>query len=458
MSKTTQRMMLILALAAAMQIGYGIGLWANGRAAYSQIGDGPSYVQTAMNFWQRGIWSADPTANPLPDNFRMPIYPLVLLFFLATRIPLDWLMVLQSASVVLAACLTYFYGRRLFSERVAFIAALILALDPFLASKYVARAVMTEAFALPLLLVGLCSMALFFRDRTRKRLFHAAIFIVAGAYLKPQFVSVVPFLLLTGLLAGRAAWKNAVLAFSLAIVLLSPWLYYNFAVLKVFQFSSIPPVTLFDTAYRFKFWLTKGQDPYFQSTMIGPGLAILGVENSNQFFEPHRAEILEDVGKKWIMEAPFSFVFYHIIHIPRVFYHDTTLETLREDFGWFSSLENGDDTGTLKDVIFGRFAKAASETRQHPAILLALLLKVLMLAVSLLALGNYVLRRILAKEHSQISLLLCAFLLMYGVMVSPLGLHRYRIPIEPLLLLLAGDSALLLYSAWQSKRLKKIAV
>lgn len=423
-----------------MQIAYGVGLWANGQSLYSLAGDAPTYIQTANNVWTRGVWSSDPSANPKPDNFRMPIYPLMLLPFIIFSLPFGWLMLLQGAAILLTVFLTYFYGRRLFSERAAFLAAIVLALDPFLASKYVAKAVMTEAFALPILLAGMGSMALFLRDRRRKTLFLAALFMVVGAYLKPQFVAFIPFLLLAGLIAGRATYKTAALSFLLAVGLLSPWLYYNFAVLKVFQFSSIPAVTLFDTAYRFKFSQTKGQDPYFKTTYIEPGKAIVGAQNAEQLFEPHNAETLAAVGKKWIMEAPFAFAFYHVIHIPRLFYHDTTLDTLHEDFGWFRSLDESDDTGTLKDALFGRFAKAGTALREHPAILLSLLMKAFVLMTSLLALANYVLRRWRAKEHAPVALLLCAFLLVYGVMLSPVGLHRYRIPVEPIILLLAADS------------------
>jgi 4-amino-4-deoxy-L-arabinose transferase-like glycosyltransferase len=408
-------------------------------------------METARNVLDEGVWSSDPAPNPLPDNFRAPIYPLLLIGFMKLGWSFSFLFVLQALAVAMAAGLTYWYGRSLFSERVGLIAGLVLAVDPILASRAVSKALMTEAFALPLLLIGFGSLALFVKRSDGKHLLVSTVALGLGANLKPQFVFFLLLSYVAVFLVKRVSARTVLASFGISGLLLLPWLSYNFIGLRVPQFSSVSETNLFDIGYRFQHWRTKSEDPYFNESYIIAGSALVGAENSMQLFEPVKAKRLAHIGREWIMSAPLPFLWFHTTRVPRTFYHDTTIDTLYEDFGWFPSLRNGDSTVLAKHIVFFRWPQALREIREHPATLLALSVQIVVLLMSLLALLNYVIRRAVTGERSAVALLWLALLLAYGFLVSPMGLHRYRVPIEPMLLLLAIDSVFVL-AEWKKTR------
>ncbi len=438
------RIALVVGMALLTQIGYGWLLQASGTEVFSLLGDGPSYLQTAQNVLEHGLWSADPAADARPDNFRAPIYPLLIAGLLRAGGAFDILFALQALAVAATAGLAYGYGRALWSERTGLVAGLVLAIDPFLASRFVAKALMTEAFALPLMLVGFGSLALFVRRSDGRSFLLATLAFGLGANLKPQFIF---FLLLSYaaiFFAKRIAARTIITSFVISGALLLPWLSYNFIGLRVFQYSSVSDTNLFDVGYRFQHWRTKGADPFFNENYIAAGSALVGAENTMQLFEPHKAKRLAANGRGWILSAPAAFLWFHTTRIPRTFYHDTTIDTLYEDFGWFPSLRGADPTALAKDLVLFRWNDAMRQIREHPAALLAFGFQLLVLLLSLLALGNAFIRRAVTGEWSSVPLLWTGLMLAYGFLVSPMGLHRYRVPIEPMLLLLAVDSVIVL--------------
>lgn len=443
-ARTAWRLALVVGIALCVQLGYGWLLQASGQEPFSFAGDGPSYLETARNVLEEGIWSSDPAPDPLPDNFRAPIYPLLLIGLIKLGWPFSVLFALQALAISAMAGLAYGYGRALFSERVGLVAGLVLAVDPILASRSVSKALMTEAFALPLLLIGFGSLALFVKRADGKQFLLSTLAFGLGANLKPQFVFFLLLSYIAVFLAKRVSARTVVASFAIAGVLLLPWLSYNFIGLRVPQFSSVSETNLFDMGYRFQHWLTKGEDPYFNDDYIIAGSALVGAQNSMQLFEPQKAKRLARIGRGWILDAPLPFLWFHTTRVPRTFYHDTTIDMLYEDFGWFPSLRNGDATELAKHVVFFRWPQVLREIREHPASLLALSVQIVVLLMSLLALLNYAIRRAIAGERSSVALLWLALLLAYGFLVSPMGLHRYRVPIEPMLLLLAIDSVFLL--------------
>jgi hypothetical protein len=448
-----KRTILIVFVSLIVQLVYGWLLHSTGQEYFAFSGDAPSYLQTAHNVIDSGIWSMDPLQNPAPDNFRTPIYPLILVAFFTLGIPLWILFVAQALVIAGTAGLLYRYGRALFSERAGFLAGLLLAIDPFLASRFVAKALMTESFSLPLILVGFGSLALFVKRSNGKDFLISITALGIGANLKPQFIFFLALAYLAIFLATRISVRTIITAFAITGALILPWLGYSVFGLHVIQYSSVSETTLFDVGYRFQHWYTKGANPYFNDDYRIAGKALTGAKNSEQLFEPHTAKRLATTGRGWIMQAPLAFLWFHTTRIPRTFYHDTTVDTLHEDFGWFPTLEGSNSTDFVKDILLFRWPRALDQAREHPAVLLALFIQILVVLVSCLALLNFVIRRVKTGKYSRVSLLWFILLFTYGLLVSPVGLHRYRVPIEPMLLLLAMDSILLL-----SERKKRITI
>ncbi len=431
-----KHLLILICVAASVHIIYSTLWYVMGRPQYSLGGDASSYITTAQNFLSQDIWSSDQKLYPLPDNFRTPLYPLFLSFFLFFHLSFFYAVVFQDSIMILGVAVVYVLGKKLFSERIAFFASLILALSPYLASSFVSRSIMAEPFSFLFTSLSFLLFALYIRDTKQNYLYLGSLFLALDALTKPQFVLFSFFILLAFIYTqGKKKVSHCVISLGLFGLLISPWLYYTFTRFRVLQFSSVSHTTLFDASVRFQSWRegTRGKDYRVE------GRKVLDVENDptftdTQLFEPHNALRLASYGISYISHAPFSYIVYHLIHIPRLFYHDTTIDSLYEDFGIFSSIHQGDDIQVIKDGIRGNISSAWYGLIDHPAWILSLSLKFLTLLMSILAFSTVFFER---KRHM---LFLVGVIAVYGALVSPFGLHRYRVPIEPLLLLLAFNT------------------
>ena len=105
------KVILIFSIALTIRLMFGLGLFFSGQELYSQAGDAPDYLQTAKNFLENRIWSADPSSNFKPDNLRTPVYPLFLSFFLFFNIPLFYITVFQDILMAVTAIFIYTLGK-----------------------------------------------------------------------------------------------------------------------------------------------------------------------------------------------------------------------------------------------------------------------------------------------------------------------------------------------------------
>jgi len=446
-----KKLTIIILAGFLMHFFYGIGLWFSGNSLYSINGDAPSYIQTAQNFLEQGVWSADADLAKKPDNFRTPIFPLILLLFLKFKLSFIFLILIQSCLMIATSILVYVWGRKIFKEQVAFSVAFFLSIDPYLSSTFVAKSVMTEPIALFLVVIVFLSIGIFLKTKGDRYLLISILALAIGALLKPQILFFIVFFILAVILAKQ--WRNKLVWICLIIYffILSPWLYYNFFVLKVIQFSSVSPVTLFVTSHKFQDWQKDWQDPLYHGTYRVRCEQILGVDNPMKCFEPHNAEILAGIGKEIILDNPFSFALFHISRIPKVFYHDTTIDTFYNDFGIFSGINGGNDVDVIKNIIKLKFNNAFLAIINKPIWIISLSLKFMWFILSLLALANFFIVLKFKKEISKLSLILILFMLMYGAMISPHGIHRYKVLVEPFILFLAFDSIRILYQKFYQK-------
>ncbi len=445
--ETKHKAAVIFILAVIMRLLFSFGLVLNHNPLISVTGDAQDYLYTASNFLDKGIWSSSPAENPEPDNFRAPIYPFFLMFFHKFNISLEYVGLIQDLIMALTAVLIYILGRKIFFETAAFFAAVFFALDPYLASPFVSKAIMTEAFAVFFLIVSLFNLGIYIREKTPPNLYWGSFFLALTALIKPQFFIFGFFIFLAVFLAGEHRnFRQFAASGLIFFTLLSPWLYYNFFTLKVFQFSSNPYAAFYQSVGFFQEFLKGGHGPEYNDYTWDRARQRFGVRYDAQLFEPHRAKELADLGFKFIIERPFSFAFYHITRIPRLFWHDNTIGSIARSFGIRSVvLGPRTDIDIIKDIFNGKFYSAWSEFRSHPIWLVSIFLKLTILSLSLLAFLNFFLRWKLGAGFLKISLFFLLFIFLYAVMVSPLGQQRYRVPIYPLILILAFDGIRLIY-------------
>ena len=449
-----KKIIIIFLSAVFLRLFFGVFWYINDRPFYNASGDGPSYIQTANNLVEKGIWSSDPDNNPKPDNFRTPAYPLFLSVFLKFNIPFDYIAIIQGILMAVSAVLIYFLGRRLFNESVAFWTGFIFAIHPYLASSFVSSAILTEVFAVFLLIISFFGLAIYIKERENKFLVIGSVFLALAALTKPQFLIFLFFMPIAALLSKDKfliKTKKVLLCFLIYFILISPWLYYNFFVLKVHQFSSVPSVSVYIIAGYFQESLKGGHGQQFNDFTFEQAKRITSSNNDAQLFEPHNAKTLAKLGTDFIKTKLFSFAYYHITRIPRIFYHDTTVETLSGDLNGSQNLKPGEmDINVIKNIWKGNFSAAKTDLLQHPSWFLSLFLKAITLLLAILAIINFFLVWKFTGQISQVSLFFLLFIISFGAMASPVGQQRYRVPIEPFILILAFDSIKLIYQKSKS--------
>lgn len=446
------KILIVFCAAIIVRLIFSMGLFISDQPLVSTIGDAPSYIQTAKNFLEKGVWSSDPADDLKPDNIRTPVYPLFLMIFFWLGIPLVWVAFVQDILMAFSAVLIYFLGRKLFKDSVAFAAGLVWAVEPYLASSFVSKAVMTEVFAILFLIIAVFNLAIYIAEKKGRNLIWGSIFLGFAALTKPQLLYFLPFVLLAFFLAkGKKQWKFLVLSYLIVFILISPWLYYNFFILKTFQFSSVAPLSLYVLGDYFEQWRNRSNSLEIYEYPVMKAQRILEVDYE-ELIQPENTARLAKMGRDTIIAHPFSFVFYYATHLHRLLWHDTTIETIAADFGldYVKNLKQGEmDINIIKNFFRGNLSSAFDDLSNHPIWLVSLLLKAIFLFLGILSLANFFLKWKFAGEMSKVSLFLLVFLILYIGMIGVFGHQRYRVLIEAFVFILAFDSIRLIY-----KRLK----
>jgi 4-amino-4-deoxy-L-arabinose transferase-like glycosyltransferase len=145
---------LILVLALAVRIGWSIGRPTD-EASLANLPDQVEYLSLAKSLLAgNGLQMVDPRFNDTVQAFRMPGYPV---FCAALRGDLSWIRIAQAildASTVLA---TLWLARRWLSPMIAYLAALIVALDPI--QIYFSSLILSETLFVTLLTWGVACLA-----------------------------------------------------------------------------------------------------------------------------------------------------------------------------------------------------------------------------------------------------------------------------------------------------------
>ena len=93
-------------------------------------GDSKSYFLLAQNLLTNHEYSLSAGAPFVPENFRLPGYPFFLYLLGSIGVSMVWITVVQIFLTSATVCLTYLIGKKFLSEKVAFIAALLLCVEP----------------------------------------------------------------------------------------------------------------------------------------------------------------------------------------------------------------------------------------------------------------------------------------------------------------------------------------
>ena len=219
-------LMLVLELAVA-----GI-IFAKFSFNFYQGGDSPGYMILAKNLVEHGAFSLNDAPPYAPSNIRTPGYPLFLaLIYLIFHsfVPAIFFGALISA---FAAPLIYLISKEVFEERIAFVAAILTAIEPM--GLFLGVSIVTEGIFTPVLFLAVYCFIIYIKYGDTKNIWISGFLFGLATLIRPItfyfWPIAIPFIIYK-IYKTKDSWRRAVkksLIFAFAFfIVLSPWLIRN---------------------------------------------------------------------------------------------------------------------------------------------------------------------------------------------------------------------------------------
>ncbi len=418
----TKSLGIILVLGAALRF----GLLAAGAVHGSEnlfTPDTAGYVELAQSLARDGTFERDAQ----PELFRTPGYPILLLF--GSIFGPYWAFSVAAAQVfldILLVYLTYLLASLLCGRRAAIWAALFQAVSP-LAVAASCRILTDAPFAL-LWTLSLLLAAHHFRSGAWWSLLSAAAVAGAACYLRPAGILYAGALGVVLLFRARRFARAA--AFAAVIgAMLAPWVIRNAVVADYWGFSNLPD----DVAFGY-------QAPAVLAALDGTNLEVGRREMEQRLARelppgPISAGELSrrkgDLSRRVVREHPWTYLKLHLRGDLAVWMPAAT------DVAEIAGLTSG-NRGTM-EVLHAQGPLAAARHYfggRTWALWLCAPLVLLAAVKLLLALAGAV--RIARAGPQAVHWAMALAILVASLIPGPAGHPRFRVPVEPLLSLLAG--------------------
>src|SRR3989344_7609011 len=197
---------------------------------FYQGGDSPGYMLLAKNLAEHGTLSFADGYPYHPTNFRTPGYPLFLaLVYLIfdSFVPAIFFGALISA---FAAPLIYLIAKEIFSEKIAFGAVILTAVEPM--GLFLGVSILTEGFFTPILFLTILYFVRYLKMEGHSYLWYSAALLGAATLIRPIAFYFWPLAVIfifykTKNLGWRPVLKAATVFVDIFFLVLSPWLVSN---------------------------------------------------------------------------------------------------------------------------------------------------------------------------------------------------------------------------------------
>lgn len=387
--------------------------------------DSQNYTAIARNLVLGRGYSRQDQAPFIPDPKRTPAYPL---FIAATEVvagETPWLaVILQIILGAVTVIVVYQLGKELWNERAGRIAAVAAAIQPY--SAFIATQVLTETlFTFFFALAALMTLRLY-RSLATGRAALAGICFGLAALTRPigEYLPYMALLLLLSMRAGRKSLVTAaVLILSFGIVI-APWIYRNY------RLAGVPTISyeaniLLDIHYgAFTAYRATGNLSDFSAYRL--------VSSEEGLTETPRDEFARRLVAVAVRH-PVSFVTYLGISTAPFFFGDglrsivTAFSPAGAVFGW--------DFAVTKSGVLGALGIGTM-----PAWLVALgIVFKLFWALTWIAGAVGIVALIRRGAASRMAaMLFLIFLAYFAVAGGPVNSARYRLPLEPILFVVAA--------------------
>lgn len=278
-------------------------------------GDGRDYQNLANNLIYLHTFAITNVSPFVPTNFRTPIYPvwlaLITLFFKSFT-PAVFI---GAAIFALSSPLSYLIGREIFSEKIAFISALIATIEPW--AIYQAGFLAAEQIFLPGFLLSMYLFCLYLKNYQVSKLYWSSFFLAIAALTRP--ISLYFIVILVGMAFifefRRSLYsflKVPALAFLIFILVLSPWFIRNKVVLNSWQFSSASSLSIFGDYLMLEKYIGKFSD---KDDIYERAKQITGAKTDIESFAVvENSKKLTNFAVKGIISHPISFLAMHFLN------------------------------------------------------------------------------------------------------------------------------------------------
>lgn len=397
------------------------------------VSDSYTYLQVAKNLLHHGVYSMEMSQTPHPDNYRTPLYPFFLIPFVFLKASPYIPVILQSLIMSLTGVAVYLLGKRIFSERAAFIAAFMTSLEPF--SALISAQLMTEAIFTPLFVSALLCLAVSIVTRNTKDLLLGSLLLSLAALARPVAFYLFPAIPIAALLATgkQIEWKRVGAGLGLFFLIVSPWLLFITLTVRTMHFGSVSSFDLYAYHGRYFDAWRAARDPDANR------LPEIDLSPINDTLDARMIPKIAAVGKKYIFSHLSEYLIYHTMRLPAL-YTDSGYAMILGGLP-FIQLQFDPVKGGGIDLLLrtgpGAFFK---EISTQPILLLLTAADLFFVLIALFAFFNPLWYKQARNERFLAALFLTSILALYTFLASPIGGARFRIPIDPLLFLLGTDT------------------
>ncbi|OHA00758.1 MAG: hypothetical protein A3H71_01805 [Candidatus Sungbacteria bacterium RIFCSPLOWO2_02_FULL_48_13b] len=398
----------------------------------SLTGDSNHYRILAENLLQKKAFDTFPNMYS-PESFRTPGYPAFLavlhLFFR------KWVIValFQALLMTLVPVLSYILATRLFGSTVGLITGLLVAFDPI--RLFYSTITLSDTFFSLLFIWSLLLLVPRGEASTLKRLGFAGVLLGIAILVRPigQFL---PIIFLSYLFLAKVSWhqfaKEAVVFLFGVLIIVTPWAMRNKVTFDSWQLSSVGS---FNAAYFTMLYLkeTTGANPDSLQHQI---VQRVGSDDLGLLRSVAGGELSLAFARSVVVEHPLGYLWFHAVKTIPFFLSDGIRDSARLLGIYNPALPNF--SGML---LHGQFKDFLSALWGDGVSLMMLLLGGGSMALAiLLGIVGFV-RGLLGKVTKMPTVFFTVLILYFAVLTGPVANARYRIPVMPLLAILAGVGA-----------------
>lgn len=274
--------------------------------------DGTEYQTLVKNIVYNGEFSLDQRAPFVPTDYRTPGYPFWLAIIYLVFKSFTPAIFMGVVVFALSAPLVYLIGKEIFSEKIAFLSAVLFAIEPW--ALFQSSFLVAEQIFLPFLLFSVYLFCRYLNSKNNTFLYSASLFLGITVLIRPAALYFIFIFVFLAFIAERKNYifrslKTSALTILIFIVVLSPWLIRNKVVLNTWQLSSTASNgVLYIESYMLNKYLGKITDEHEWERAA----QILGTYDFESMKRINNAKILADYAIKEIKVNKAAFAAMHL--------------------------------------------------------------------------------------------------------------------------------------------------